>query len=185
MRARVCVFSSRSPFMFHSFSIRSFRVFSPRPFRVCSLFVPHPFSTCPPFVLRFILHLFSIRSPFVFHPPYVCFSFVVIYFTLILHFPLIRFFIRFFFIYLPFIFHLFSISVPFYFPVLGESRHSFTKPNMVRARSRLNTVLSRDQFSARISAKPTNGCQGETQSFPGKTLHVRLGSEIRELQLSK
>lgn len=116
-RARACVFSSRSPFMFHSFSIRSFRVFSPRSFRVCSLFVPHPFSTCPPFVLRFILHLFSIRSPFVFHPPYVCFSFVVIYFTLILHFPLIRFFIRFFFIYLPFIFHLFSISVPFYFSV--------------------------------------------------------------------
>lgn len=130
VRARARVFSSRSPFMFHSFSIRSFRVFSPRSFRVCSLFVPHPFSTCPPFVLRFILHLFSIRSPFVFHPPYVCFSFVVIYFTLILHFPLIRFFIRFFF---SFIYHLFSIYSP--------SRSRFISPF-----SENLAILSRSQI---------------------------------------
>lgn len=180
---------------------------------VCSPVVPHlcfihfPFVHSVFFLLdpsAFVLCLFHIRFPLVLHLFFdlffICFQFVLRLFSTLLMFVfhlssfiLRSFFISpsfvssfaFFFIYLPFIFHLFSISVPFYFPVLGESRHSFTKPNMVRARSRLNTVLSRDQFSARISAKPTNGCQGETQSFPGKTLHVRLGSEIRELQLSK
>lgn len=184
-RARACVLQSFPiyvSFIFHSFIPCFFSSILPRLFSVCSTSVFHLSSICSSIYSSFVFNSFSVCFP-----PSLCLFFICRHlFYAHSSFPPHSFLHSLFFsIYLPFIFHLFSISVPFYFSVLGESRHSFTKPNMVRARSRLNTVLSRDQFSARISAKPTNGCQGETQSFPGKTLHVRLGSEIRELQLSK
>lgn len=113
-------------------------------FYVCSTLVFHLFSICSSIILRlfficfqFVLRLFSTFLMFVFHLS----SFILRSFFISSSFVL-----HLFFIYSPFIFHLFFISFPFISPLV---RHSFMKPNMVRARSRLNIVLSRDRFSAR------------------------------------
>lgn len=125
-------------------------------FRTLPLFVPR--STFSPY-FPFVLRLFSVYSSFVFYlftvcfPPSLCLRFID--FTLILHFFLIcSAFVSFFF---SFVLHLFSIYSFISFPFISPpplpppfALHSFTKPNTaVRARSRLNTVLSRDRFSAR------------------------------------
>lgn len=108
------------------------------------MFIPHSFFfLCLLFVLRFILHLFSICSSFVFHLPYVCFSFVI-FFTLIPHFFLICspfvFFFHSFIIHYLFVLH-FILIYFFHSPFFHEAKYG--------SRSRLNTVLSRDRFSAR------------------------------------
>lgn len=118
----------------------------------------------------FILHLFSICPPFVFRPPYVCFSFIAIYFTLVLHFPPPSFVFT-------SILHLFSIYSSFHFPFISPLVHE-AEYGFVRGQGSIPFCRMID-LPLEISWKPANGCQGETQSFPGRTLHVRLGSEIR------
>lgn len=176
------LFPSCSPFMFYSLPHLFILCFPPPPrFFVFFLCLSH---IRFPLVLRFVLRLFSVYSSFVFNLFYVCFLPSLCLFFICRHLFyahssfLPHLFSICFFIYSPFIFHLFFISFPFISPFVC---HSFMKPNMVRARSRLNTACRMIDFPLEISSKPTNGCQGETQSFPGKTPYVRLGSEIREL----
>lgn len=167
-------------FMFYSFLICT--VFFPIFFLyVRLLFVPHSY-----------LHLFSICSSIIFRLFFICFQFVLRLFStfLIFVFHLSPFILRSFFISSSFVlhlfFHLFSIYFPFIFYFIP---HLFFRSFAILSWSQIWFVRGQGSipfcrmidFPLEISSKPANGCQGETQSFPGKTLHVRLGFEIREL----
>lgn len=137
--------------------------------------------TCSPFVLR----LFSVYSSFVFNLFYVCFPPSLYLFFICRHL---------FYAHSSFLPHLFSICFfhlfSIYFPfILHFIPHLFFRSFAILSWSQIWFVRGQGSipfcrmidFPLEISSKPANGCQGETQSFPGKTLHVRLGSEIREL----
>jgi len=168
-------FPSYSPFMFHSFPIY-FIFFLRFFFCIPPVFVPHSFSTCSSFVLRFILHLFSICFPLTLCLLFICRHLFYAHFSFLPH--LFSIFILSFSPF-PFSF-LFLSSLPF----ISFATLSWNQIRFVRGQGSIPFCRVID-FPLEISSKPANGCQGEMQSFPGKTLHVRLGSEIRELRLSK
>lgn len=155
------------------FHIRSLPMFS-----ICSSIILRLFFIC----FQFVHRLFSTFLMFVFH-----FSFILRPFFISSSFvPHL-----FFFICSPFIFHLFSISSPFISRILLLSFPPSSSPvcsrffreakygsRMVKAQYHF---VARSIFRSKFPRSRRNGCQGETQSFPGMTPHVILRSEIREL----
>lgn len=194
---RFCSPHGCSPFTFPSFSTRSFRGFFSSGFLFSLPLLPRrvlvPHSLSPPRHLVPICSsiyssfVFSSFSPFVFHPPYVCFSFVVIYFTLtppfLPHFVLHSFF------------HLFAI----YFPFIPRSPlpFIFSPPSLrrrakYRARSRLihrfvARARARDRFSARNFPRSLErmDVKANRKVFWEGLRTSDSVSEIREPQLSK
>jgi len=146
---------------------------------VCSTFVFYLFFICSSIYSSFIFNLFSVcflpslyllficRHLFYAHSSFLPHLFSIFVFSFTLHFLL----------------HFYTSGHSHLFP-RSFATLSWNQIRFVRGQGSIPFCRVID-FPLEISSKPANRCQGETQSFLGKTLHVRLGSEIRELWLSK